>query len=202
LKACGGAGVSYPFAHGVNNHNLRPEQRVRKPRRRRQPDVVVEPVRVRSIEGADLVVVWEPEKTTASADAPTERIARSEVLVEQDFAEPVFPVPTPIGAVRNGPADAPHHAVIQGENYHAIQALLAAYDHSFDLIYLDPPYNTGNRDWSYNNDFVHPSDTYRPSRWLAFMGRRLRIARRLFEVRRCDRGHDRRERGAPTRNAP
>jgi len=138
-------------------------------------------LRVRAIEGPELVVVAEPEKTTAPADAPTERIARTDVLVEQDFAEPVFPVPTPLGAVRNGAPDAPYHAVIQGENYHAIQALLAAYDRSFDLIYLDPPYNTGNRDWSYNNDYVDPNDTYRPSRWLAFMERRLRVARRLLK---------------------
>ena len=137
-------------------------------------------LRVRAIDGADLVVVAEREKSTAPADSPTERIARSEVLVEQDFAEPVFPVPTPIGVVRNGPTDAPYHAVIQGENYHAIQALLAAYDRSFDLIYLDPPYNTGNRDWSYNNDYVDSADTFRPSKWLAFMERRLRIARRLL----------------------
>jgi adenine-specific DNA-methyltransferase len=112
---------------------------------------------------------------------PTERIARTEVLVEQDFVEPVFPVPTPIGAVRNGTEDAPYHAVICGENYHAIQALLAAYDRSFDLIYLDPPYNTGNRDWSYNNDYVDSNDTYRPSKWLAFMERRLRVAQRLLK---------------------
>ena len=49
----------------------------------------------------------EPEKTTTPADVVTEWIARSEVLVEQDFAEPVYPVLTPIGAVRNGPLDAP-----------------------------------------------------------------------------------------------
>jgi len=137
-------------------------------------------LRVRAVDGANLVVVPEPEKTTAAPGAPTERIARSRVLVEQDFADPVFPVLTSIGAVRNGPADRPHHAVICGENYHAIQALLAAYENAFDLIYLDPPYNTGNRDWSYNNDFVDANDTYRPSKWLAFMERRLRIARKLL----------------------
>jgi adenine-specific DNA-methyltransferase len=139
-------------------------------------------LRVRSIDGGDLVVAVEPEKTTASADAPTERIARTEVLVEQDFAEPVFPVLTPIGAECNGPRDAPYHAVIEGENYHAIQTLLVAYERSFDLIYLDPPYNTGNRDWSYNNDYVDPNDTYRPSKWLAFMERRLRLAQRLLKL--------------------
>jgi adenine-specific DNA-methyltransferase len=137
--------------------------------------------RVRSIDGADLVVVVEPEKTTAQADAPTERIARTAVLVEQDFAEPVFPVPTPIGAVRHGPPHAPYHVVVEGENYHAVETLLAAYDGKVDVIYLDPPYNTGNKDWSYNNDYVDPNDTWRPSKWLAFMERRLRVARRLLK---------------------
>ena len=138
-------------------------------------------LRVRSIDGPDLVVVAEPEKTTAPADAPTERIARTEVLVEQDFAEPVFPVVTPIGAVRNGPADAPYHAVIQGENYHVLESLLAAYAGKVDVLYLDPPYNTGARDWAYNNDYVDPNDTWRPSKWLAFMERRLRLGRRLIK---------------------
>jgi len=137
-------------------------------------------LRVRAIDGPDLVVVAEPEKTTAPADASTERIARSEVLVEQDFAEPVFPVPTPIDAVRHGPRDAPYHAVIDGENYHAIEALLAAYEAKVDCLYLDPPYNTGEHDWSYNNDFVDPADAWRPSKWLAFMERRLRLGRRLL----------------------
>ncbi len=137
-------------------------------------------LRVRSIDGADLLVVAEPEKTTAAADTQPERIARSEVLVEQDFAEPVFPVPTPIDAVRYGPEDAPYHAVIEGENYHAIEALLAAYEAKVDCLYLDPPYNTGEHDWSYNNDFVDPADAWRPSKWLAFMERRLRLGRRLL----------------------
>jgi adenine-specific DNA-methyltransferase len=138
-------------------------------------------LRVRAIDGAYIVVVPEPHKTTAPTDAPTERIRPTEVLVEQDFAEPVFPVPTPIEAVRNGPPAAPYHAVIEGENFHAIQSLLVAYERSFDLIYLDPPYNTGNRDWSYNNNYVDSNDTYRPSKWLAFMERRLRIAQRLLK---------------------
>jgi adenine-specific DNA-methyltransferase len=136
--------------------------------------------RVRSVAGAELVVVPEPENTTAAADTPTLRVLRSAVLVEMDFADPISPVLTSIGALRNGPPDRPYHVVIEGENYHAIQVLLAAYERSFDVIYLDPPYNTGNRDWTYNNDYVDPTDTYRPSKWLAFMERRLRIARRLL----------------------
>jgi len=138
-------------------------------------------LRVRSIDGAELVVVAEPAKTSAPANAPTERIPCADVLVEQDFAEPVFPVMTPLGSVCRGAADRPRHAVIEGENYHALGALLFAYERQFDVIYLDPPYNTGNKDWSYNNDFVDPNDTWRSSKWLAFMERRLRIARRLLK---------------------
>lgn len=137
--------------------------------------------RVRAIEGSELVVVPEAQKTSAATDTPTERIARDAVLVELDFAEPIFPVLTPIDATINGPVDRPRHVVVEGENYHAIQALLMAYEGQVDVMYLDPPFNTGNRDWSYNNDYVDPTDTYRPSKWLAFMERRLRIARRLLK---------------------
>ncbi|MFI5259163.1 MAG: DNA methyltransferase [Candidatus Limnocylindrales bacterium] len=134
---------------------------------------------VRAIEEDEVVVVAEPPNTTSPADAPTERMARADVLVEHDFAQPIFPSLTPIGDVWAGAAGRPSHAVIQGENYHALEALLVAFERRFDVIYLDPPYNTGNRDWSYNNDYVDPNDTYRPSKWLAFMERRLRLARRL-----------------------
>jgi adenine-specific DNA-methyltransferase len=147
------------------------ERRAAKPRR----------FRVRGIEGAELTAVPEPPSVTAPANATTLRLQRSEVLVENDFAEPVFPALTSLGAIRNGPADRPSHAVIEGENYHALELLLVAHDRSFDLIYLDPPYNTGNRDWAYNNDYVDPNDTYRPSKWLAFMERRLRLARKLLK---------------------
>ncbi len=136
--------------------------------------------RVRAVEGAELVVVEEAEQTTAPDDAPTLSVTRADVLIETRFSEPVFPVLTSIDAVRNGPEDRGHHAVIRGENFHAIQALLVSHSHAFDVIYLDPPYNTGDRDWSYDNDYVDPNDTYRPSKWLAFMERRLRIARRLL----------------------
>jgi adenine-specific DNA-methyltransferase len=147
------------------------ERRSAKPRR----------LRVRAIENGELTVVAEPEKTTASADAPTERIPRADVLIEHDLAQPVFPLMTPIGEVRNGPAERPCHAVIQGENYDTLEALLATYPKSFDVMYLDPPYNTGNKDWAYDNDYVDPADTYRSSKWLAFMERRLKLARRLLK---------------------
>ncbi len=137
--------------------------------------------RVRAIERSELVVVPEVENTPASVDTPTERVPRADILVEQDFAEPAFPVPTPIGAIRNGPHDKPYHAVIEGENYHVLESLLATYARQVDVLYLDPPYNTGDRDWAYNNDYVDRNDTWRPSKWMAFMERRLRLSRRLLK---------------------
>lgn len=138
-------------------------------------------MRVRSIEGSDLVVVLEPKNTSAPSDADTLRLDRSEVLIEKDFAEPVFPTLTTLGAVRNGPTDRPSHAVIQGENYHALATLLTAYEGQADCLYLDPPYNTGDKDWAYNNDYVDPNDAWRSSKWLSFMERRLRLAQRLLK---------------------
>jgi adenine-specific DNA-methyltransferase len=138
--------------------------------------------RVRTINGNNLLVVPEPKGETAAADTPTILIDRDDVLIEEDLAQPVFPTLTSIGAVRNGPSDRPSHAVICGENYHAIEALLAACEEQVDVLYLDPPYNTGDRDWAYNNDYVDPNDQWRPSMWLAFMERRLRLGRRLLKA--------------------
>jgi len=147
------------------------ERRSAKPRR----------FRVLSVEGSNLSVVAEDKGTTAPEDAPTVTVTRDEVLVEKDFADPVFPVLTSIGSIRNGPPDRPSHAVIQSENYHAIEALLTAYEGQADCLYLDPPYNTGDKDWSYNNDYVDPNDAWRSSKWLSFMERRLRLAQRLLK---------------------
>jgi adenine specific DNA methylase Mod len=49
-----------------------------------------------------------------------------------------------------------------------------------DVIYIDPPYNTGNKDFIYNDNYVDPEDTYRHSKWLSFMNKRLRLARNLL----------------------
>ena len=74
----------------------------------------------------------------------------------------------------------PCQVVINGENYHALEALAFAYAGKVDCIYIDPPYNTGAKDWKYNNDYVDGSDQYRHSKWLAFMERRLKLAKRLL----------------------
>src|SRR5204863_1299464 len=83
--------------------------------------------------------------------------------------------------VRGG--DQPFHVVINGENYHALQTLLYTHEGRVDAIYIDPPYNTGARDWKYGNDYVDGEDAYRHSKWLAFMERRLKVARKLLNPR-------------------
>lgn len=77
---------------------------------------------------------------------------------------------------------APTHQVIAGENYHALQRLLVEQGPgTVDVIYVDPPYNTGARHWIYNDAFGRGANTYKPSTWLSFMERRLRLARELLK---------------------
>jgi adenine-specific DNA-methyltransferase len=104
----------------------------------------------------------------------------SELVVVRRFGEPIYPALTPLDAVQNGPEDAPWHTLIEADNYHALQLLTYLYAGQVDCIYIDPPYNTGARDWKYNNDYVDSNDRWRHSKWLAFMKRRLLIAKRLL----------------------
>ena len=111
----------------------------------------------------------------------TQEVPARELLVVKRFGEAIYPRLTPIGAVRHGPVGRPHHAVINGENYHALQLLLYLFEGKVDCIYIDPPYNTGARDWKYNNRYVDSADAWRHSKWLSFMEKRLRLAGRLLK---------------------
>lgn len=71
--------------------------------------------------------------------------------------------------------------MINSENYHALEAMLFTHQGKVDCIYIDPPYNTRDKDWKYNNDYVDPGDDYAHSMWLSFMERRLKVARRLLK---------------------
>ena len=103
-----------------------------------------------------------------------------QLFVARRFGEPIFPSLVPMDKVANGPADAPWHVLIEADNYHALQLLEYLYAGQVDCIYIDPPYNTGARDWKYNNDYVDENDAWRHSKWLSFMERRLRLAKRLL----------------------
>ncbi len=74
----------------------------------------------------------------------------------------------------------PVNVLIEGDNYHALSVLNFTHQGKIDFIYIDPPYNTGARDWRYNNDFVESSDSFRHSKWLSFMDKRLRLAKNLL----------------------
>lgn len=119
------------------------------------------------------------EPTRAAAEA--ELIALDDLLVVREFGEPIFPALVPVDAVANGSADAPWHTLIEADNYHALQLLDYLYAGQVDCIYIDPPYNTGARDWKYNNDYVDSNDNWRHSKWLAFMEKRLKLAKRLLK---------------------
>ena len=121
-----------------------------------------------------------PSEPTRAAFAPIS-LPVADLLVVREFGEPIFPALVPMGAVANGPADAPWHTLIEADNYHALQLLDYLYAGQVDCIYIDPPYNTGARDWKYNNDYVDGNDGWRHSKWLAFMERRLRLAERLLK---------------------
>ena len=70
--------------------------------------------------------------------------------------------------------------MINAENFHALETLLFTHRGKVDCIYIDPPYNTGAKDWKYNNDYVEGDDLYRHSKWLALMERRLLLAKELL----------------------
>lgn len=83
-------------------------------------------------------------------------------------------------ALTDGGDDAPNHVLIEGDNLAALTALSYTHEGKIDVIYIDPPYNTGNKDFVYNDSYVDSEDSYRHSKWLSFMDKRLRIAKRLL----------------------
>ena len=109
----------------------------------------------------------------------TKTAALDDLVVVAEFRDPIYPGLVSTGRVERG-GDKPFHAVINAENFHALQTLLFTHRGKVDCIYIDPPYNTGAKDWKYNNDYVEEDDLYRHSKWLAFMERRLMLAKELL----------------------
>ena len=83
-------------------------------------------------------------------------------------------------AILSDEPDAPNHILIEGDNLEALTALSYTHEGKIDVIYIDPPYNTGNKDFVYNDAFVDAEDSYRHSKWLSFMNKRLKIAKKLL----------------------
>ncbi|MDD1386612.1 site-specific DNA-methyltransferase [Curtobacterium poinsettiae] len=122
----------------------------------------------------------------AAAGGATELVDADDLVFVAEFRDPIHPGLVSTGKVERGsgtlddPGDKPYHAVINAENFHALQALLFTHRGKVDAIYIDPPYNSGARDWKYNNDYVESDDLYRHSKWLAYMERRLLLAKELL----------------------
>lgn len=103
-----------------------------------------------------------------------------ELVVVRDFGEAIYPGLKSVDSIIKNP-EKPTNVAIAAENFHALETLLYTCENSLDCIYVDPPYNTGARDWKYNNDFVDNNDLYRHSKWLSFMEKRLRLSKRLLK---------------------
>ena len=109
--------------------------------------------------------------------------AIDDLVAVAEFGDPIYPYLKPIDTVCNAPDSNLWHTLIEADNYHALQLLEYLYAGKVDCIYIDPPYNTGARDWKYNNDYVDGSDAYRHSKWLSFMEKRLKLAKKLLKTK-------------------
>ena len=104
----------------------------------------------------------------------------NEIVAIAEFGEPIYPTLRPLDYVENAPDSDLWHTLIEADNYHALQLLEYLYAEKVDCIYIDPPYNTGAKDWKYNNDYVDSTDAYRHSKWLSMMDKRLKLAKKLL----------------------
>ena len=129
--------------------------------------------RVRKIEGDIAECIHSVTKETSSFPV-------KDLVCVAQFGEPIYPYLKPIDSVCNAPDSDLWHTLIEADNYHALQLLEYLYAGKVDCIYIDPPYNTGAKDWKYNNNYVDGNDAYRHSKWLSFMERRLKLAKKLL----------------------
>lgn len=129
---------------------------------------------VAKIEGENAICV----KRDSKEEPVTFAIA--EIVRVAEFGESIYPYLKPLDSVCNAPDSDLWHTLIEADNYHALQLLEYLYAGKVDCIYIDPPYNTGAKDWKYNNDYVDGSDTYRHSKWLSMIEKRLVLAKKLL----------------------
>lgn len=78
-------------------------------------------------------------------------------------------------------SDSPTNILIEGDNYHSLSVLNYTHKGKIDVIYIDPPYNTGAKDWKYNNHYVDNNDTYRHSKWISMMSKRIILSKKLLD---------------------
>ena len=133
---------------------------------------------------SDFYTVLKIEKGIATClnkeKTDTEEFPIEDLVTIAEFGEAIYPWLKPIDSVCNAPDSDLWHTLIEADNFHALQLLEYLYAGKVDCIYIDPPYNTGARDWKYNNDYVDSADQYRHSKWLSMMQKRLKIAKKLL----------------------
>lgn len=110
-------------------------------------------------------LVWNPKEEQVAVDCET----KAPVLAE-----------VPEKTITKAGKDEPTHLLLEGDNYHSLSVLNYTHAGKVDVIYIDPPYNTGNKDFIYNDHYVDKEDPYRHSEWLSFMDNRLRLAKNLL----------------------
>ena len=113
-------------------------------------------------------LIWDEERTKekfekdAENALPVLKEISSKEITDKDQSKPV-------------------NILIEGDNYHALSVLNFTHQGKVDLIYIDPPYNTGNKDFKYNDNYIDREDAYRHSKWLSFMNKRLILAKNLLK---------------------
>lgn len=110
----------------------------------------------------------------------SKKVAVEDLVPIVSYRDVIYPGLKEVDRVERGGKDDPYQVVINAENYHALEMLTYCYAGKVDCIYIDPPYNSRDKDWKYNNDYVDSNDKYRHSKWLAFMERRLKLAKQLL----------------------
>lgn len=120
------------------------------------------------------------ENATIEREGSQKTVSVKDVVTLVSYRDVIYPGLKELDRIERGDKDDPYHMVINSENYHALEMLTYCYAGKVDCIYIDPPYNNRSKDWKYNNDYVDANDQYKHSKWLAFMQRRLRLAKNLL----------------------
>jgi len=136
----------------------------------------------------DLIAQIKDDDLRSRIDAELKRLLKQKkfgLVFEDHMPEglnegPIYPTLRIMDQVLHASDKDLWHALIEADNYYALQLLAYLYPGMVDCIYIDPPYNTGAKDWKYNNDYVDSSDQYRHSKWLSMIKRRLLLAKKLL----------------------
>lgn len=113
-------------------------------------------------------LIWDEEKVKeqfekdAQNALPILKETKTKEIIDKDISKPL-------------------NFFIEGDNYHALSVLNFTHQEKIDVIYIDPPYNTGQKDFCYNDKYIESDDEYFHSKWLSFMSKRLRLAKSLLK---------------------